>query len=54
MPPGTVSVVFGILLRMTEGVGWAMTLATTFALLPSLFPSRIGTITVSQQTRQLG
>ena len=47
MPSSTSFVVYGILLRVTEGVGWAMTNTTTFTLIPVLFPSRVGTLTVS-------
>ena len=32
---------------VTEGVGWAMRYTTTFALIPVLFPSRVGTLTVT-------
>ena len=39
MPAGAVFIVFGIVLRMTEGVGWAMVKTTSLALLPYLFPS---------------
>ena len=49
MPPGPVFIMFGILLRLTEGVGWAMTLTTSLAFLPVLFPSHIATLTVSLQ-----
>ena len=47
MPAGAVFNVFGIVLRMTEGVGWAMVKTTSLALLPYLFPSNIGMLTVS-------
>ena len=47
MPSGTVFIVFAVLIRMIEGVGWAMTVATTFAFLPILYPSRVATLTVS-------
>ena len=47
MPAGAVFIVFGIVLRMTEGVGWAMVKTTSLALLPYLFPSNIGMLTVS-------
>lgn len=43
-------VLYGILLRLTEGVGWAMTCTTSYALLPALFPSRVATLTVSWGT----
>jgi MFS family permease len=42
MPPGAVFVVFAIVLRSTEGVGWAMGKTTTLALLPYLYPSHVG------------
>jgi MFS family permease len=42
MPPGAVFVVVGIVLRSAEGVGWAMGNTTTLALLPYLYPSRVG------------
>ena len=44
MPAGAVFIVFGIVLRMTEGVGWAMGKTTSLAY---LFPSNIGMLTVS-------
>ena len=47
MPAGKVFIVFGILLRMTEGVGWAMCTTTTLSLVAQLFPDRVGTLTVS-------
>ena len=47
MPAGVVFLVFAILLRMTEGLGWAMFTTTTFSLLAQLFPTRIGTLTAS-------
>ena len=47
MPSAALFVVYGILLRVTEGVGWAMSSTTTFALIPVLFPSHVGTLTVS-------
>ena len=47
MPSSTSFVVYGILLRVTEGVGWAMSNTTIIALIPVLFPSRVGTLTVS-------
>ena len=47
MSAGAVFIVFGIVLRMTEGVGWAMVKTTSLALLPYLFPSNIGMLTVS-------
>ncbi|CAI8043946.1 MFS-type transporter SLC18B1 [Geodia barretti] len=45
MPSSTSFVVYGILLRVTEGVGWAMSNTTIIALIPVLFPSRVGTLT---------
>jgi hypothetical protein len=45
MPSGTVFIVFGILLRLTEGVGWTMSTVSSFALVSHLYPSRVGTIT---------
>ena len=50
MPAGTVFVVFSVLLRMTQGVGWAMCTTTTLSLLAQLFPARVGTLTVSYNT----
>ena len=47
MPSGAVFLVFGILLRMTEGVGWAMYTTTTLSLLAQLFPAHVGTLTVN-------
>ena len=47
MPSATWFVMYGILMRLTEGVGWAMATTTSYALLPSLFPSRVATLTVS-------
>ena len=47
MPSATWFVTYGILMRLTEGVGWAMTATTSYALLPSLFPSRVATLNVS-------
>ena len=47
MPPGAVFVVFGVALRMTEGVGWAMGKITALAMVPYLYPSHIGFLTVS-------
>ena len=46
MPSGLVFIIFAILLRMTEGVGWSMCTTTTFSLLAQLFPTRVGTVTV--------
>lgn len=50
MPPGVVFVVFGILLGSIEGVGWAMGKTTILALLPTLYPSHVGLISVSLMT----
>ena len=47
MPAGVVFLVFAILLRMTEGLGWAMCTTTIFSLLAQLFPTRVGTLTAS-------
>ena len=47
MPSAASFVACGILLRVVEGVGWAMSITTTFALIPVLFPSHVGTLTVS-------
>ena len=47
MPAGAVFIVFGIVLRMTEGVGWAMSKITSLAILPDLYPSHVGLLTVS-------
>jgi MFS family permease len=44
MPSGVVFLVFGILLRMTEGVGWAMCTTTTLSLVAQLFPDYVGTL----------
>ena len=49
MPPGAVFVLFGVAMRVAEGVGWAMGRITALALLPSLYPSHIGLLTVSSQ-----
>ena len=50
MPPGAVFVAFGIVLRSTEGVGWAMGKTTTLALLPYLYPSHVGLLAVCLTT----
>ena len=47
MPSTQMFVIFGILLRLVEGVGWAMCETANFALMPQLFPSRIATVNVS-------
>ena len=47
MPSATLFVVYGVLLRLTEGVGWAMSNTTTLAFIPVLFPSHVGKLTVS-------
>ena len=49
MPPGAVFVVVGIVLRSAEGVGWAMGNTTTLALLPYLYPSRVGLLSVGSR-----
>ena len=53
MPLGVVFLVFGILLRMTEGVGWAMSTTTTLSLIAQLFPDYVGTLSVSRATTEL-
>ena len=47
MPAGGSFIVFGILLGMTESVGWAMSKITAMAILPDLYPSHVGLQTVS-------
>ena len=47
MPSGAVFVVFGIVASLTEGVGSAMGRTTALALLPYLYPSHVGLLTVS-------
>ena len=37
---------------MMEGVGWGVCITTIFALLPQLFPSRVGTFSVSLLSSQ--
>ena len=39
---------FGILLRMTEGVGSSLAFTAIYTLLPELFPHRVGLVTVNQ------
>ena len=45
-------VVYGVLLRLTEGVGWAMSNTTTLAFIPVLFPSHVEKLTVSQEVKK--
>ena len=52
MPSATLFVVYGVLLRLTEGVGWAMSNTTTLAFIPVLFPSHVGKLTVSQEVEK--
>ena len=47
LPSGAVFVVCSVALRAVEGVGWTMSAVSTLALVPNLFPSHIGTVTVS-------
>lgn len=46
MPYGWVFIMFAVLLRMTEGVGSSMTFTAIYTLLPELFPTRVGLLTV--------
>ena len=46
MPSGWIFALFGILLRMTEGVGLAMFITASFTLLPELYPTRVGLVKV--------
>lgn len=46
MPYGWVFITFAVLLRMTEGVGSSMSLTAIYTLLPELYPTRVGLVTV--------
>jgi len=46
MPSGWIFILFGVLLRMMEGVGFAMFDTATYALLAELFPNNVATVTV--------
>ena len=48
MPSGWIFALFGILLRMTEGVGLAMFITASFTLLPELYPTRVGLVKVNK------
>jgi MFS family permease len=45
MPYGWVFITFAVLLRMTEGVGSALSFTAIYTLLPELFPNRVGLVT---------
>ncbi len=47
LSPGWMFIVYCVLLRMTEGVGSALYMTSTFTILPILYPTQIGMITVS-------
>ena len=49
MPSGWIFAFFGILLRMTEGVGLAMFITASFTLLPELYPTRVGLVKVNNK-----
>ena len=49
MPLGWILVLFGILFRMTEGVGLAMFITASFTLLPELYPTRVRLVKVSKE-----
>lgn len=46
MPSEWIFALFGILMRMIEGVGLAMFITASFTLLPKLYPTRVGLVKV--------
>ena len=46
MPYGWVFIMFAVLLRMTEGLGSSMAFTAIYTLLPELYPTRVGLVTV--------
>ena len=46
MPSGLVFIILAVLLRMTEGVGWAMFTTSVFFILAQLFPTHVALMMV--------
>lgn len=47
IPSGWIFIISAILMRITEGIGWAMCTTTTFSLLIQFFPAHVATAMVS-------
>ena len=46
MPSGLVFIILAVLLRMTEGVGWAMFTTSMLSTLAQLFPTHVALMSV--------